>query len=166
MKKKLVVLCIVGFLAVPVFADHSGSQVGLGLYLGGGFGSAAGGVFNPGVSLKIPGMPLFWGVNIGIGGGVLGLDVSGDYYFIDQDLVKDGSFNLDWFLGLGGFGHFAFGSNFAFALGVRLPVGLSWHINKTFELFADVVPGIGIGFTSPVGFYWAGAGELGLRVWL
>lgn len=164
MKKRLLLFCVVGLLAVNAFADHPSNKLGLGLFLGGGYGSVGGGLFHPGVSLKIPGVPIFWGVNAAIGG-VTGLSVSGDYYFIDADLVKDGSFDLDWFLGLGGFGHLYFGDDVSFALGARVPIGLSWHINKVFELFADVAPGIGVSFTSHP-LYWTMAGELGLRVWL
>ncbi|MDR1143745.1 MAG: hypothetical protein LBK77_05945 [Spirochaetaceae bacterium] len=164
MKKKLLLVCIVGLLAVNAFADHPSSRLGLGLFMGGGYGSVGGGLFNPGLTLKVPGVPVFWGINVAIGS-VVGLSVSGDYYFFDADLIKAGAFDLDWFLGLGGFGHLYFGDAFSFALGARVPIGLSWHINRTFEIFADVAPGIGVTFSSRP-LYWTMAGELGLRVWL
>lgn len=164
MKKKFLLFCLVGFLAIPAFADHPTNKIGLGLFAGGGFGSVAG--FNPGVSLKFPNLPVYWGINASIGGGTVGLSVSGDYYLIDQNLVKIGSSNLGWFLGLGAFTHIYFGNSASFALGARLPIGLSWQINRTFELFMDVVPGIGVGFNRGSLFYFVGAGELGLRLWI
>jgi hypothetical protein len=166
MKKQVLLLCLIGMLtgAVSVFADHPNDQVGVGLFLGGGSGTVGGGLFHPGLTLKFPDMPVFWGVNASFGAAT-GLGVSADYYFFDRDLVKDGSVDLDWFLGLGGFGHLYFGDIFYIALGARLPVGLSWHINKTFELYLDVAPGIGARFT-PEPLYWTAGAELGLRVWL
>jgi hypothetical protein len=165
LKKRLaLLLCFAGILTTGVFADHLNNKVGVGLFLGGGWGSVGGGVFNPGLSFKAPGLPIFWGLNASFGG-VTGLSVSADYYLIDRDLVKDGSFDLDWFLGVGGFTHLYFGNNFTMALGVRLPIGLSWHINRVFELFADLTPGIGIKFDSAP-FYGVLGAELGFRVWL
>jgi hypothetical protein len=165
MKKKLLLFCMVGFLAIPAFAEHPSNKLGLGLYVGAGYGSVAGGLFNPGLSLKIPNLPIFWGINANLGNSTAGVGISGDYYLLDRTLVKDGSFSLDWFLGLGVFTHIYFGDSSFFALGARVPIGLSWHINKTFELFMDVAPGLGVRFTdSPL--YYVGAGELGLRVWL
>ncbi|MDR2177254.1 MAG: hypothetical protein LBP20_04325 [Treponema sp.] len=165
MRKKLLLLGVAGFLAVNVFADHSGDRLGLGLFAGAGSATAAGGAqFNGGISLKVPGLPVFWGINASIGNNATAVSVTGDYYIFDDDLVRDNSFDLDWFLGLGGFGHFYFGDPFSAALGVRVPIGLSWHVNQNFELFADITPGLGVKLTgSPL--YWVGGGELGLRVW-
>lgn len=166
MKKRLVLLlCLAGILTTGVFADHPNNKVGIGLFLGGGWGSVGGGLFNPGLSLKIPGVPVLWGVNAAFGRGIAGLSVSGDYYFVDRSLVKDGSINLGWFFGLGGFAHFYFGHDFTAALGVRLPIGLSWNITRAFELFADLAPGIGVRFSSAP-FYGVLGAELGFRVWI
>jgi hypothetical protein len=162
MRKKLLLLGVVGFLAANVFADHPDGKLGLGLFLGGGAASA-GAQFNGGLSLKLPSLPVFWGANAYIGSDAVALSVTGDYYIFDDDLVRDGSFDLDWFLGIGGFVHAHFGDPFSIALGARLPIGLSWHVGKNFELFADVTPGLGINF--PIDFYWVGGAELGLRVW-
>jgi hypothetical protein len=165
MKKKLFLICVAGLLTVNAFADHPSGRLGLGIFGGGGSASAAGGHGSLGVTLKLPVLPIFWGVTAYFGD-PLALSASADYYLIDADLVQDGSFNLDWFLAIGAFGHFTFGSdNFSAALGARLPIGLSWHISNNFELFADVVPGIGISFRgSPL--YWVWGGEFGLRVWI
>jgi hypothetical protein len=164
-KRWILLLCLVAVLTTGAFADHPNNKVGVGLFLGGGWGSVGGGLFNPGLALKIPGLPVLWGVNASFGRSTTGLSVSGDYYFVDRDLVKDGSLDLDWFLGLGGFAHFFFGSDFNAALGVRLPIGLSWHIGRVFEFFADLAPGIGIKFDSAP-FYGVLGAELGFRVWI
>jgi hypothetical protein len=166
MKKKFFLVCVIALLAgaVNVFADHPGDKVGIGLFAGGGGGTVGNGFFYPGLTLKVPTFAVFWGVNGFIGAGSAGLGVSADYYILDKDLVKDGSFDLDWFLGVGAFAHIYFGSNSSVGLGVRIPIGLSWHINNIFELFIDVTPGIGLNIP-PVLYLTAGA-ELGLRVWL
>jgi hypothetical protein len=152
-----------GLISVGVYADHPKDMVGVGLFMGGGWASVGGGLFHPGVTIKAPTMPFFWGFNASFGK-ASGLGVSMDYYLLDRDLVKDGSIDLDWFLGVGGFTHLYFGSDFTLALGFRLPIGLSWHISNSLELFLDVTPGIGARFDSEP-FYTTLGGELGLRVW-
>jgi hypothetical protein len=164
-KKKFFLICLLALVvgSAQVFADHPSDEVGIGVFFGGGSGTVGGGIYNPGLTLKIPSVPVFFGVNAFFGS-TSGLGVSADYYLFDRDLIKDGSFDLDWFLGVGGFTHIYFGGSGYFALGARVPIGLSWHINKTFELFADVTPGVGLNFAPAL--YWVGGGELGLRVWL
>jgi hypothetical protein len=164
LKKLLLSLCFALTLAGGVFADHPDDRVGVGLFLGGGWASVGGGLFNPGFSLKVPRVPLFWGFNASFGS-VSGLGVSADYYLVDRDLIKDGSIDLDWFLGLGLFTQLYFGNHFTMAMGARLPIGLSWHINQVFELFLDVAPGIGIKF-EPKPFFGSLSAELGFRVWI
>jgi hypothetical protein len=164
LKKVLLLFCFILVLSAGVFADHPDDKVGLGAFVGGGWGSVGGGIFNPGFSLKIPHLPIFWSFN-GFISGVNGLGVSADYYLLDRDVVRDGSFDLDWFLGIGAFTRLYFGDYFGGALGVRLPIGLSWHINQVFELFTDVVPGVGLAFNSRpfFGFFTV---ELGFRAWI
>lgn len=165
MRKKLLLLCVAGLLAVNAFADHP-SGLGLGIFGGGGGSATAAGSGNLGLSLKLPGLPIFWGVTANFGEKSTALSVSGDYYLLDEDLTR-GSFDLDWYLGIGGFGHFYFGDdNFYAAVGARLPIGLSWHIVDKLELFGDIVPGIGIDFHDGLKLYWVWGAELGLRLWL
>ncbi|MDR0400351.1 MAG: hypothetical protein LBH51_05345 [Treponema sp.] len=164
MKRWVLLLSFAGLLTAGVFADHPSNKVGVGLFLGGGWTSVGGGLFNPGVSLKVPSLPIYWGLNAYLGG-AMGFSVAADYYLIDRNLVNDGSLNLDWFLGLGGFGHVFFGDTFAMALGVRLPIGLSWHISRAFELFLNLSPGVGVKFDSHP-LYSAMGAELGFRVWI
>jgi hypothetical protein len=164
MKKRLLFACFIGLLGTAgAFADHPEGW-GIGVFSGGGGGTVRGGLFHPGLSLKAPGAPVYFGVNA-IFGRETGFGLTGDYYILDRDLVSAGAFDLDWYLGVGGFGHFYFGAFPHAGLGVRVPVGLSWRIHGPAELFFSIVPGLGLGvnFYPPV--YFVGSGELGLRFW-
>ena len=174
MKKLFFVLLIGILISTAVFADHEG--LGVGIIGGGGFGSHHGYGY-AGLSLKVPSLPIFWGIYPAFYGSGFGVGVTGDFYFFDDNLIEqkmtgdDGSyypFKLDWFLGVGGFVDLHMWKNGLSAdLGVRVPIGLSWHIIKQLELFLDIAPGIGV-YMGPggVGLHWAGAAELGLRFWI
>jgi hypothetical protein len=156
MKKLVLGIALAAILATgAAFADHpAGWGIGIqGGVDGGWAGSGAGG--GGALSLKVPGVPIFWAVNMGFGSDHFSVGVSGDYYFIDSPLVP--AAKLHWFLGGGGWFHFysyshtAYGldSNyFSFALGARLPIGLSWQPFPVLELFADFAPSLGIAFDS------------------
>ena len=170
--KKLFLVLLIGFaVSTAAFADHDG----LGVGIIGGWGWPGHGY--AGLSLKVPKMPIFWGIYPTFAGTSFGVGVTGDFYFIDKNLVsstmtnEDGNYNfkLDWYLGLGAFLNMWFWDGGANAgLGARVPIGLSWHIIKQLELFLDFAPGIGISFNAGGvwGPYWAGALELGLRFWM
>jgi|TergutMp193P3_1026864.scaffolds.fasta_scaffold22514_3 hypothetical protein len=171
MKKLLLVLLVGLGLTTSAFADHEG----LGVGFIGGWGWPSHGY--AGLSLKVPKLPIFWGIYPVFAGQSFGVGVTGDFYFIDKNLVsstmtnEDGNYNfkLDWFLGLGMFLNTWFwdgGANVG--LGARVPIGLSWHIIKQLELFFDFAPGVGVSFNSGGvwGPYWAGALEIGLRFWM
>ena len=172
MKKLLLVTLMALALGTAAFADHNG--MGVGIVGGGAFGSYHYG--NAGLSLKVPGLPIFWGIYPLFYGYGIGLGVTGDFYIFDNDLVtnqltnEDGTynFNLDWFFGVGGFVNMHFWPHYmAVSFGARIPIGLSWHIIRELELFFDIAPGIGAFFgPSHADFYWAGAIELGLRYWI
>jgi len=172
--KKIVLVVLVGLLiGTAVFADHPNS-LGIGIIGGGGYGGEGFGY--PGLSLKVPGVPVFWGIYCPINSYGSGVGVTGDYYLFDSNLVtndltnEDGTYKLrlDWYLGLGGFMHmFFWPDDFNFDIGVRVPVGLSWHIIKELELFFGIHPGVGFWFGDgrfPVHIFIGG--ELGLRLWL
>ncbi|MDR0455625.1 MAG: hypothetical protein LBH20_02945 [Treponema sp.] len=170
--KKLVFVALIGlFISTAAFADHEGFGIGIvggGGYYGFGTGYGA-------LSLKIPKVPIFWGISLPWHGG-FGLGITGDFYIFDNNLVTqnmtndDGTykFKLDWYLGLGAFGNFYFSSGYGGAdVGFRVPIGLSWHIIKQLELFLALVPGVGFFIDNGgVGPHFAGSGEIGLRVWL
>jgi hypothetical protein len=205
--KKLLFVVLIGLLvSTAAFADHEG--FGIGLVFGGGWNN--GGLGWGALSLKIPSVPIFWGLSIpfvGRSGGAIG--VSGDYYIFDKSLVAkdmtndDGTykFKLDWYFGVGGYFNLYFHNDYwengtlknkkitkaSDSFGLRVPVGLSWHIIKQLELFLGLVPGFGV-WCQPIwdpkggkyhedtrsyeGAYdtdWGASpfigGEIGLRVW-
>jgi len=182
MKKVVLVIVLAVILATgTAFSDHpSGFGIGIvGFYPGG-----------IGLSLKIPGVPVYWGISAALGSDYFGVAVSGDYYLIDKNLVPD--IGLNWFLGLGAFldfntyssSHSGWGdySRTYLAVGGRIPIGLSWQPFKLLEIFIDWAPSLGLGIWSDekykisgteytgrkggVGFHggWFNF-ELGIRLW-
>lgn len=164
--KKLFLCGALGLvLAVSgVFADHP-SGLGIGIlgrfgwsYGGGGFGGGA-------LSLKLPSIPIFWGVNAGIGTNYFGFGVTGDKYLIDQTLANiGGSVPFGWYLGLGGYFNFAswtwkddyIGSDLKrhdatktdLGFGVRVPIGIDLQIPIStikLEVFLEAAPSLGLG---------------------
>jgi hypothetical protein len=168
-------------LSGVAFADHP-DTLGLGGVFGGGIAfdfTQSGGNWGfgyPGLSLKIPKVPIFWAFSANLAHYTTGFGVTGDYYIIDKNLVAqdmtndDGTFKfkLDWYLGVGLFLFLHFWSNtVAFDVGVRVPVGASWHIIKELELFTAIGPAVGIftGTDIPLRFHYFSFGEIGLRYW-
>jgi hypothetical protein len=194
--KKIVLVLLIGLLVgTAAFADHDG--FGIGLVLGGG-GGLHGGGFYPGLSLKAPSIPIFWGIyaswyNKADWGheNYFGITVTGDYYIIDNNLVsttatnEDGSykFKLDWYFGLGGavnlhfwnkrywewdryWGHEKREDGFGLGLGLRVPIGLSWHVVTPFEIALGLAPTFGMYIAKNPGFWWDIHGELIFRLWV
>jgi hypothetical protein len=162
MKRIAILLSLLLAVTGAAFADHAYSKVGIGLVGGGG---VQGG--DIGLALKLPKSPLFWGLHLNIYSGYVGLGATGDKYFNDETLVREGNFKLDWYMGLGGYANLGFGSSASASIGARLPVGLSWHITKTAELWLGIAPSLGIGILPSFSFpNWDIAGELGFRLWL
>jgi hypothetical protein len=176
--KKIVFVLILAVIITTgtVFADHpDGLGIGIvGFYPGGA-----------GLSLKIPGIPVFWAVSAGFGENELSMHLTGDSYIFDKPLVKDAG--LHWFLGIGGwFSYYNytkeyFASDYSYtrmAFGARIPIGLSWQPIPLLEIFADIAPSLGFyidgeqKFNDSViqdgdtgfAFYWPI--ELGIRLWL
>lgn len=173
------------------FAQHPG---GLGIGVVGQYGYGyGGGIGGAALSLKIPSLPIFWGVNLGIGAHTFDIGLSGDKYIIDQSLTGSGDFNLGWYWGFGiglgvGFGSWSDSywehSRFGFSVAGRMPIGLSFLFVKKVELFVGAVPQIGFAMDTwtgkwkgsgaeqtysgdnYVGLGWNIGGELGLRFWL
>jgi len=176
LKKFLFVLVIGLLIGSAAFADHEG--FGIGAVGGGGGGLGYGSEYgNVGLSLKIPVIPIFWGVYGNFLRHYKGFGFTADYYFLDSYLIDrtlsgDGGSGYDlklhWFIG-GGFFFNLFtrhgGKNY-FDLGIRVPIGLSWHIVKPLELFLAVVPGIGASNWRNNIFFLGVKGEIGLRLWL
>jgi hypothetical protein len=172
--KKIVLVLLIGLLAgTAAFADHDG--FGIGLLVGGG-GGAHGGGFYPGLSLKVPHVPVFWGFYTQINPYYFGINITGDYYIIDKNIFtntvsnEDGDykFKLDWFLGVGGAVNLNFWrwGGFGFGLGGRFPVGLSWHVVTPFEIALGFTPTFGTYFHDTYwGFWWDLDVELTFRYW-
>jgi len=167
MKKIAIVLAILLALSASAFADHPTNKMGIGIVGGSGFGGSGFGGGDIGLALKLQSMPIYWGLHLSLNSAGVGLGATGDVYFTDERLLKEGDFALDWFLGLGGYARLGFWDSGTYAaIGARVPVGLSWHITKEYELWLDLAPSLGIGIT-PLNFPdWDIAGELGFRVWL
>jgi hypothetical protein len=200
--KKLILVVLIGLLvSTAAFADHEGFGIGPVF----GFGWFDGNIGWGALSLKIPNIPIFWAFSIPyVGRGGFNFGVSGDFYFIDKNLVsntmtnEDGDYNfkLDWYFGLGFFVNMFFGNRYWYDpywdnnvlhpggwetrgsvdFGLRVPIGLSWHIIKQIELFLGLVPGVGfwIGpswdnklheYYTDFNVYPYIGGEIGVRFW-
>ncbi|MDR2477574.1 MAG: hypothetical protein LBD18_07305 [Treponema sp.] len=162
--KKLLLVCVLGLglVVTGVFADHPS---GLGIGVLGRFGYGAGGGFGGGaLSLKLPKIPIFWGVNAGIGTNFFSVGITGDNYLIDQTLTTiGGSVPFGWYLGLGGYFDFANWTwkdayywngkwnNYSrtnLGLGVRVPIGIDLQIPIStikLEVFLEAALSLGLG---------------------
>ena len=165
MKRVLFVFIFAAFFAAStVFADHPsgfgiGVQGGAGGYWIGGFGG------NAALSLKFPGVPLFWAVRLDIGHGGFGLGISGDQYLIDSILIP--GLGLHWYLGVGAGLNLKLGDPLSFGVSARLPVGLSWQPVPFLEVYMQIVPSLGVTILPSFHFPDGGwGGDLGVRIWL
>lgn len=167
MKKIVLILAIALALSTAAFADHPGGKIGIGIVGGTTYGEGGVGDGDIGLALKLTSMPIFWGIHMSFTDAGVGLGLTGDVYFNDARLLREGSFTLDWFLGLGGYANLGFwDSSTTAAIGARVPIGLSWHITREFELWLDIAPSLGLA-VNPLNFPdWGICGELGFRVWL
>jgi len=170
MKKKLVLA--VAFAAVLTTGTALASPVHPG---GLGIGALWGGSLDNGfhnsaaLSLKLPNVPIFWGIRLGGFDGNLWVGIQGDYYFLGSQIIP----TLSWFLGLGAYGNIHIGGdNLGIGFGARLPVGLTWQPINLLEVFINLAPQVG-------GAFWTGGGggfdfphggffgaEIGIRLWL
>ena len=189
MKKIVLVVVLIAFLgAGTAFAHPSG--LGIGIFGQYGFGDIGG--TGGGLSLKISGVPVFWGISAGIGSDYFGFGVNGDFYIIDN---KIGGIDLEWYFGLGGFfrmdlydrrywlvqsAKFQNISTSYMYAGARIPIGLSFQF-QMFDIFLQAVPSLGVSIYSgyehvegawtykdegKIGFGWGVPIELGIRIWL
>jgi hypothetical protein len=160
MKKIVLVIALAAIMGTgTAFADHP-SGFGIGVVGNFWLGRDWGGVGGGGLSLKFPGVPVFWAINFGGGGshdgGNFGFGLTGDYYIIDKSIVP----TLNWFFGIGGFFNFYAWWNSYYNrydnrrdewswshinFGIRLPIGLSWQPVKFLELWIDFAPSFGLG---------------------
>jgi hypothetical protein len=165
MRKKVLFIILVLFLAIGAgaFADHP-DGLGIGVDFTYGYNGGVG----PALSLKLPAVPVFWSVGVGINSVRFLITVAGDYYFIDKMLIPE--IDLGWYLGLGLYFNLTTwkgGDELGLGLGARLPIGLSWQPRQVdiLELFFDVAPSLGLGI-SPFDFpKWDVDVDFGIRLW-
>ena len=171
MKKVILVLVLISLVTVgTLFAEHP-NGLGIGVVGGGNYGligSSFGG--HAGLSLKVPSLPIFWGIIAGFVPYYFSVSVTGDSYLFDSEIIP----TLGWFLGVGGyFSFYSYTGNNGYvrlAVGGRVPVGLSWQPLDLIELFIDVAPsfGLSIGAASnnaAMGFDFMVPVEIGFRLW-
>jgi len=121
------------------------------------------------LSLKAPQKPIFWGISAGIDtkNDIFGLNVTGDYYLLDQRLTPD--FNFGWYLGIGGYaGFYHVGEDNGLGVGARVPIGIYIFPVPFFEIFLDVAPSLGINLGTVNGLKFPAGGlgaDLGIRFW-
>jgi len=140
MKKFVLIYFLASLLAAWTFADdHDGWGIGSAFYGGYGYG--------PGLLLKTPVFPLYWGVHVSLGGidgkqdnPYFAVTLSGDYHFLEKNLPKTEKFG--WFLG-GGiiFSHSHYDGKSAFA--GRIPVGIYFAPIKYFDFILELAPEAG-----------------------
>ena len=150
------------FTAGTVFADHP-DGLGVGIQ-GGTSGSWGVGGFNYGgaLSLKLPGIPIFWAARLDIWSNYLLLGISGDSYLIDSKLA-DG---IGWYLGLGLGVGLGLGDPLAIGVSARLPIGISFQPIPLLEIFLQAVPNLGVAVLPEFHFPYGGwGGDLGIRLW-
>ena len=156
MKKLLFVFVLAAIIAAgTAFADHPD---GWGVGVQGGWSGGIGGA----LTLKFPSVPVFWAVDLGGFGGTLWVQLAGDYYFIDSQLIP----TLHWYVGGGVYVNLALGDNLGLAVGARIPIGLSWQPIPLLEIYLQAVPSIGLSIFPEMGLYpnFFGA-NLGIRLW-
>jgi len=164
MKRIFLVLVLFTIISAgSAFADHP-KGIGVGILYGGTSswnGWGWGGFY--GLSLKVPSIPIFWGIHMNVEEHFFSLGLMGDKYFIDQALVKD--IGLHWFLGLGLYANIVFFKEAMFGFGARLPIGLSWQPVKPLEIFFNLSPSLGVQI-NPIHIPAGGLGaEFGIRLW-
>ena len=166
MKKLLLVSILILVTAGAAFADHPKS-FGIGLTGVRYQNWEGGGSWQTALSLKVPAVPIFWAIYLGIGEGYTHLYVSGDKYVLEGELVPD--INLHYYIGVGLYGMLGFYDNSdadtLLAMGARVPIGLSWHAVDFLEVFLALVPSLGVR-VNPIHFPDGGwPFELGVRIW-
>jgi hypothetical protein len=176
--KKVVLAVLLGSILVAgtVFAQHP-DGLGIGITGGGGFhwsdkvqswGDRVHG--STGLSLKVPALPIYWGLKFNFSLGFFRMDLLGDYYIFDNAITSGSGFNLGWYLGAGGYFSFLNAYVSGFSLGLRIPAGLDLTLlDNKLDIFFEIAPSFGIGFYpkgAEVAFFDGGmAFTLGGRIW-
>ncbi|MDR0501787.1 MAG: hypothetical protein LBH16_00550 [Treponema sp.] len=174
MKRLGLVLVLAAIIATgTVFADirfynhHDGFA--FGAQFSGNFATNEFGL-GAALSLKLPGVPVFWAVDYAFSDLYYGIGLSGDFYFIDTPLLR--TLGLYWYFGAG-LGGFVWlydrdteDNYLRGAVTGRVPVGVCWHLLSLFEVYLQVVPQAGVLIHDGTEFFWDAPVNLGVRIWL
>ena len=160
MKRFALIIFLVVLSTVGLFAgDHDGFGIGTALYGGYGYG--------PGLLIKTPVLPLYWGINVSVNGmdneQYFAVTLSGDYHILDKTFPNTDKFG--WFLG-GGlvFSHSHFDGKSAFA--GRIPIGVYFAPVNHFDFVLELAPGAGFyAWESNIEPDYGMSGSLGVRYW-
>lgn len=155
MRKKILViaLVLVALTAASATADTFGVGAAYGL-------NAIGGLPNSALlSVKVPQLPIVWGLGAQLGGGSFNLAVTADWWLYQQNLVS--------FLGLYVGPGLYMSLPAPFEIGGRVPVGINAYPLDFLEVFLELAPALvlfssGAGITIP-DFRLQGA--FGFRFW-
>ena len=173
--RKVVLFSILALvISAGAFAEHPPGWgvgiVGQGGFAWDDFGRSGGAA----LSLKVPHLPVYWGINFEIRQHGLGIGVTGDQNIIDSTLVRETNFG--WFLGLGAYASI-YTYNYSptywtsMRAGARLPIGIYIFPVDFLEFFLDLAPSLGVGFyfgDYPDAFHFPEGGigsDIGIRFW-
>ena len=174
MKKIILTFLLVILVSASAFAARPS---GWGVGFVGQYGYAWDGFTGSpglGLSLKMPQVPLFYGINLDLQRHGFSVSVTTDRYIIDDIMVPD--INLGFFIGWGtyiSFVHYNYASTNwnSFRGGLRVPIGVYILPTNFFEVFLNVAPSLGVGlyfgdYTDRFRFPEGGLGlDIGLRFW-
>lgn len=155
MRKKIVIIALIlmAVLAVGAFADTFGVGAAWSL-------SALGGLPNAAMlSVKIPQLPIVWGLAAQFGTGDFNLGMTADWWLYQQNLVS--------FIGLYVGPGLYMSLPQPFEIGGRVPIGLNAFPLDFLELFVEVAPAL-MFFSSDSGVTipnFRVQGAVGLRFW-
>jgi hypothetical protein len=168
-KIALIVMVLLLIGGTAAFADHP-DGLGIGVISGGSVGLGGFGFGGVDLSLKLPDIPIYWGINLNFGN-YFGLGVSGDYFLIDDTFLSEGIVDLAWYLGVGAYANLVIGDEyFGLAVGGRLPIGLSLQLDAIpdvpLEIFLQAVPSIGLAVLPDPDLDFYVPLQAGIRIWL
>ena len=83
-----------------------------------------------------------------------------DYWILHESLAPDAGAGLNLYIGPGLDAGIPLDNADAFALAIRVPIGLQLMVTDRVETFAELAPGVQV--VDEVDFYWAG--NLGIRI--
>ncbi len=125
----------------------NGSALGVGAGISFGTDNFEGSKFvdfgNFHITGKHSSLPVMFGLDIGFGSKITGIDLSFDWWLFNPRFGEVGKADLSLYVGPGldvsvGFGGTGADNPFTIALGGRVPVGLSWCLGS-FEIFTEFV---------------------------